>query len=53
MVAPQYVADLLLVDGDPLQNVRILEDPAKLTMIMQGGTFHKPPAPSPAWRSIA
>ena len=45
MVAPGYLADLLLVDGDPLDDVAILEDPAKLTMIMQGGNLHKmPPA---------
>ncbi len=40
-----YLADLLLVDGDPLSDLRILEDAQKLIAIMKGGTFHKRPAP--------
>jgi imidazolonepropionase-like amidohydrolase len=35
------LADLLLVDGDPLQDVTILADKARLAAIMQGGRFHK------------
>lgn len=41
MIAPGYLADLLLVRGDPTLDVQILEDPAKLLMIMQGGRLHK------------
>jgi imidazolonepropionase-like amidohydrolase len=37
------LADLLLVDGDPLADVAILEDAARLLAIMKGGVFHKPP----------
>ena len=40
-----YLADLLLVDGDPLSDLRILEDAQKLLAIMKGGAFHKRPAP--------
>ena len=41
-----FLADLLLVDGDPLANLSILEDQARLLAIMKNGTFHKqPPAP--------
>ena len=40
-----FLADLLLVDGDPLADLRILEDAQKLVAIMKGGTFHKRPAP--------
>ncbi len=29
--------DLLIVDGDPLQDVRILQDPKKITAIFKGG----------------
>jgi imidazolonepropionase-like amidohydrolase len=39
-----FLADLLLVDGDPLQDVRILEDRRRLLAIMKDGVFHKPPA---------
>jgi imidazolonepropionase-like amidohydrolase len=36
-----YLADLLLVDGDPTADVRILQDKDRLRMIMQGGKPHK------------
>jgi len=39
-----YLADLLLVDGDPTQDVAILQDKSRLAMIMQGGKLHKAPA---------
>jgi imidazolonepropionase-like amidohydrolase len=38
-----YLADLLLVDGDPLSNIAVLQDPAKLLVIMKDGQFHKEP----------
>ena len=38
---PGYLADLLLVDGDPTRDVRLLQDQAKLAMIMKDGKFHK------------
>ncbi len=40
-VAPGYVADLLVVDGDPTRDVSVLADPAKLRVIMQAGALHK------------
>ncbi len=43
-VAPGYLADLLLVDGDPLADIRILQDAGRLLAIMKGGRFHKAPA---------
>ena len=39
-----YLADLLLVDGDPLADVRLLQDSNKLRAIMKDGQFHKPPS---------
>jgi imidazolonepropionase-like amidohydrolase len=39
-----YLADLLLVDGDPLADVRILQDKSRLLAIMKDGKFHKEPA---------
>ena len=38
-----YLADLLLVDGDPLANLAILRDPSRLLAVMKDGTFHKTP----------
>jgi len=38
-----YLADLLLVDGDPLANIRILQDRKRLLAIMKDGEFHKAP----------
>ncbi|WP_137388751.1 metal-dependent hydrolase family protein [Rhodoligotrophos defluvii] len=38
-----YLADLLLVDGDPLANVRILQEQDRLLAIMKDGKFHKKP----------
>ena len=35
------LADLLLVDGDPVKDVRILQDKARLALIMKGGVAHK------------
>jgi imidazolonepropionase-like amidohydrolase len=35
-------ADLLLLDGNPIENIRLLEDPGKnLRIIMKDGKFHK------------
>ncbi len=39
-----FLADLLLVDGDVTDDVAILQDKSRLTMIMQGGKLHKAPA---------
>lgn len=38
-----WLADLLLVDGDPTQNVTVLQDKSKLVMIMKGGLLYKAP----------
>ena len=38
---PGKLADLLIVDGDPLADIGILRDRAKLLTIMQGGRAHK------------
>jgi imidazolonepropionase-like amidohydrolase len=39
-----YLADLLLVDGDPAKDVRLLQDRDRLLAIMKDGVFHKRPA---------
>ncbi len=43
-IRPGYLADLLLVDGDPTVDVAILQDKNRLAMIMRNGQLHKAPA---------
>jgi imidazolonepropionase-like amidohydrolase len=43
MIKQGYLADLLLVDGDPAANVRVLQDKSRLLAIMKDGEFHKAP----------
>ncbi len=43
LVREGYLADLLLVDGDPLTDVRILQDQKRIVAIMKDGKFHKAP----------
>jgi imidazolonepropionase-like amidohydrolase len=38
-----YLADLLLVDGDPLANLSILRDPSRILAVMKDGVFAKQP----------
>jgi imidazolonepropionase-like amidohydrolase len=45
-VAPGYLADLLLVNGDPSSDIRVLQDHDKLVGIMKDGKWHKDPAMS-------
>ena len=35
------LADLLVVDGDPLSDIGVLADADRLLVIMQGGRAHK------------
>jgi imidazolonepropionase-like amidohydrolase len=39
-----FLADLLLVDGDPVADITCLQDRSKLLAIMKDGSFHKAPA---------
>ncbi len=41
-----YLADLLLLDGDPLQDLTLLQDQRKILMVMKDGQFHRRPAPT-------
>jgi imidazolonepropionase-like amidohydrolase len=38
-----YLADVILVDGDPLANLGILRDQSKLLAVMKDGVFYKEP----------
>lgn len=41
LVREGFLADLLLVDGDPTADISILQDPAHLSMIMTDGKLYK------------
>lgn len=41
LIRPGYLADLLLVDGDPLADISILQDQGRLAAIISGGRVHK------------
>ncbi|HXR86821.1 MAG TPA: amidohydrolase family protein [Stellaceae bacterium] len=43
LVKEGYLADLLLIDGDPTADIALLQDKARLTMIMKDGVYHKAP----------
>jgi imidazolonepropionase-like amidohydrolase len=43
LVKEGYVADLILVDGDPLSNIRILQDRSRILAVMKDGEFHRAP----------
>lgn len=40
-IQPGYYADLILVDGDPIQDIEILQNHDKLNVIMINGRIHK------------
>ncbi len=48
-----YLADLLLVDGDPSKDVTILQDADRLLAIMKDGAFHKRPSTATERRAAA
>ncbi len=48
-----YLADILLVDGDPSKDVSLLQDRNRLLAIMKDGAFHKAPPASMAAAQIA
>jgi imidazolonepropionase-like amidohydrolase len=37
------LADLLLVDGDPLADISVLQDKARILAVMKDGAFHRAP----------
>jgi imidazolonepropionase-like amidohydrolase len=42
-IEPGYLADLLLVRGDPTRDIALLQDQQNLLAIMKDGRFHKAP----------
>ncbi|MGW1783379.1 amidohydrolase family protein [Streptomyces sp. NPDC002143] len=41
LIRPGFLADLVLVDGDPLEEIAILQDRDRLAAIMKDGKLHK------------
>ena len=39
-----YLADLLLVDGNPLEDIKLLQNQDALLVIMKDGRLHKAPS---------
>ena len=52
-VKPGYLADILLVDGDPVANIRILQDRKRILAVMKDGEFHRAPEMTPSAQRIA
>ncbi|GIF20392.1 imidazolonepropionase-like amidohydrolase [Actinoplanes tereljensis] len=44
MLKPGWIADVLVVEGNPAEDVRILQNKDNLRVIMQAGRLHKAPA---------
>ena len=42
-IKPGYLADLLLMDGNPLADLTLFQDEANILMVMKDGAYHKPP----------
>jgi imidazolonepropionase-like amidohydrolase len=38
-----YLADILLVDGDPLTDISVLQDKKRILAVMKDGVFHRAP----------
>jgi imidazolonepropionase-like amidohydrolase len=55
LVKEGYLADLLLLDGDPLANLAILRDAKRILAVMKDGVFAKKPpvAQARAWERAA
>jgi imidazolonepropionase-like amidohydrolase len=55
VVKEGYLADLMLVDGDPVSNLSILRDPKRILAVMKDGVFAKAPdiASQRAWGRAA
>jgi imidazolonepropionase-like amidohydrolase len=38
-----YLADLIMIDGDPVKDVTLFQDRDNILMIMKDGAYHKAP----------
>ncbi len=42
-VKKDHLADLIMIDGDPLKDITLFQDTDNIVMVMKDGQFHKPP----------
>lgn len=42
-IQPGYLADLMIIDGNPLDDITILQDIDRITHVMKDGRFHRAP----------
>ena len=49
---PGFLADLLLVDGDPLTDIRVLQDNKRFAFIMKDGVRYLPCEGTPHVRRL-
>lgn len=40
-VRPGYLADIIVVDGDPVADIGVLSRPERIALVMKGGVIHK------------
>ena len=52
LVKQGYLADLLLVDGDPLKDIRVLQDKKRFAFIMKDGVRYLPCEGAPHVRRL-
>jgi hypothetical protein len=53
MIRARYLADLLLVDGDPLADPSVHEDRARIALVLKGGAAYAPCDGPPHVRRLA
>ena len=53
LVQPGYLADLIMVDGDPLRDIKCLQNRDKITMVMKDGVYFKHPSQRATARTVA
>ncbi|NYH19293.1 amidohydrolase family protein [Paraburkholderia bryophila] len=41
LISDGYLADLLLVDGDPVENIKLLQDRDNIKVVMKDGVYYK------------
>jgi imidazolonepropionase-like amidohydrolase len=46
-IKPGFFADMILVDGDPVANIRILQDRKRILAVMKDGEFYRAPEMTP------
>jgi len=52
-VKPGFLADLILVDGDPVANIKVLQDKGRILAVMKDGSFFRTPDATPQRARIA